>query len=68
MGRYMRQIYALGYPSILMQSLYTVYIMVLNIILAGFSDAAVTVLACIISCKRFSLFRFRACKLASCPF
>ena len=44
MGRYMRQIYALGYPSILMQSLYTVYIMVLNIILAGFSDAAVTVL------------------------
>ncbi len=37
-------IYRLGYPSILMQMLYTVYIVALNIILAGFSDAAVTVL------------------------
>lgn len=39
-----KAIYRLGYPSILMQALYTVYIMVLNIILAGFSDEAVTVL------------------------
>ncbi len=39
-----KQIYQLGYPSILMQSLYTVYIVALNIILAGFSDDAVTVL------------------------
>lgn len=38
------QIYRLGYPSILMQSLYTVYIVVLNTILATFSDQAVTVL------------------------
>ena len=37
-------IYRLGYPSILMQMLYTVYIVALNIILAVFSDAAVTVL------------------------
>ena len=37
-------IYRLGYPSILMQMLYTVYIVALNMILAGFSDAAVTVL------------------------
>lgn len=37
-------IYYLGYPSILMQMLYTVYIVVLNIILASFSDEAVTVL------------------------
>jgi Na+-driven multidrug efflux pump len=37
-------IYLLGYPSILMQMLYTVYIVALNMILAGFSDAAVTVL------------------------
>ena len=37
-------IYLLGYPSILMQMLYTVYIVVLNIILVSFSDAAVTVL------------------------
>lgn len=34
----------MGYPSILMQALYTVYIVALNMILAGFSDAAVTVL------------------------
>ena len=39
-----KAIYRLGYPSILMQALYTVYIMALNIILAGFSDEAVTVL------------------------
>ena len=41
---YIQRIYHLGYPSILMQALYTVYIMVLNLILAGFSDQAVTVL------------------------
>ena len=39
-----KRIYQLGYPSIFMQMLYTVYIVILNIILAGFSDAAVTVL------------------------
>lgn len=41
---YAKNIFILGYPSILMQSLYTVYILVLNIILAGFCDEAVTVL------------------------
>lgn len=41
---YIKEIYRLGYPSILMQTLMTLYIVVLNIILAGFSDAAVTVL------------------------
>ena len=44
MAHYARRIYQLGYPSILMQALYTVYIVGLNVILAGFSDAAVTVL------------------------
>lgn len=39
-----KSIYMLGYPSIFMQSMYTVYIAILNVILAGFSDAAVTVL------------------------
>ncbi len=38
------KIYYYGYSSILMQSLYTVYIVLLNIILSGFSDSAVTVL------------------------
>lgn len=37
-------IFHYGYPSILMQSLYTVYIVILNLILAGFCDEAVTVL------------------------
>lgn len=41
---FIKKILYFGYPSILMQSLYTVYIMVLNIILASFSDEAVTVL------------------------
>ena len=44
MVHYARRIYQLGYPSIFMQALYTVYIVGLNVILAGFSDAAVTVL------------------------
>ena len=43
-GHYIKEIYRLGYPNILMQSLYTVYIVVLNIILARFCDEAVTVL------------------------
>lgn len=43
-GRYIGKIYYYGYSSIFMQMLYTVYILLLNIILAGFSDAAVTVL------------------------
>ena len=41
---YARRIYRLGYPSIFMQMLFTIYIIALNIILAGFSDEAVTVL------------------------
>ncbi len=37
-------IFRLGLPNILMQSAYTFYILGLNLILAGFSDAAVTAL------------------------
>lgn len=44
MRHYAGRIYHYGYPSILMQLLYTVYIVGLNVVLAGFSDAAVTVL------------------------
>lgn len=44
MVHYINRIYLFGYPSILMQALYTVYIVALNVILAGFSDGAVTVL------------------------
>lgn len=41
---YMGKIFRLGAPNILMQSAYTLYIFGLNMILATFSDAAVTVL------------------------
>ena len=42
--RYAAAIYKLGIPSILMQMTVTLYIVALNIILAGFSDEAVTIL------------------------
>lgn len=41
---YILKIFRLGVPNILMQSAYTLYIFGLNLILATFSDAAVTVL------------------------
>ncbi len=41
---YLVRIFRLGVPNILMQSAYTLYIFGLNVILAAFSDAAVTVL------------------------
>lgn len=42
--KYLKNIYFLGFPNMLMQSAYTFYIMGLNLILKGFSDQAVTVL------------------------
>lgn len=42
--RTVRQIYRCGLPSIFMQSLYTLYIIGLNLILGGFTEDAVTVL------------------------
>ena len=42
--RILAEIYRAGLPNILMQATYTVYILGLNMILAGFSDAAVTAL------------------------
>lgn len=44
MPHYIKKIYFYGYSSIFMQILFTVYIVALNMILAGFSDTAVTVL------------------------
>ena len=64
-GQYAFQIYKLGYPSILMQALYTVYIVGLNIILAGFSDAAVTVLGLYYKLQTFFLSHCSACKPVS---
>lgn len=42
--RYIARIFRLGTPNILMQSAYTFYILGLNLILASFSDCAVTAL------------------------
>ncbi|MDY2851801.1 MAG: MATE family efflux transporter [Candidatus Borkfalkiaceae bacterium] len=42
--RYVAEIFRLGLPNIIMQSAYTLYIFGLNMILATFSDDAVTVL------------------------
>lgn len=42
--RHIARIFRLGIPNILMQSAYTFYIFGLNLILAGFSDQAVTAL------------------------
>ena len=42
--RHVAHIFRLGLPNILMQSAYTFYILGLNLILAGFSDQAVTAL------------------------
>lgn len=44
MPHYAARIYHYGYSSIIMQTLFTVYIVALNVILASFSDEAVTVL------------------------
>lgn len=41
---HLKTIYHLGVPNILMQSAYTFYILGLNLILASFSDQAVTAL------------------------
>jgi len=41
---YVKQIYRLGFASIFMQLMFTVYIIALNLILSSFSDKAVTVL------------------------
>ncbi len=43
-GHHIKEIFHLGIPNILMQSAYTFYILGLNLILAGFSDEAVTAL------------------------
>ena len=44
MGVYVKQIYHYGFPTILLQFLWVVYIMALNMILASFTDAGITVL------------------------
>lgn len=62
--KFLFPIYKFGLPSIFMQFMYVVYIMILNIILAGFSDAAVTVLGLYYKLQTFffiPLFAFQTC-------
>ena len=61
---YTAPIYRYAFPSILMQFLFVVYILALNIILAGFSDAAVTVLGLYYKLQTFffiPLFALQTC-------
>lgn len=50
---YIKKIYAYGYSSIAMEMLFTVYIFILNTILATFSDSAVTVLGLYYKAQNF---------------
>lgn len=43
-SHHVKKIFRLGFPNMLMQSAYTIYILGLNLILASFSDQAVTAL------------------------
>lgn len=52
---YIRQIYKAGLPSILLQIMFTIYIVGLNLVLVGFSDAAVTVLGLYYKVQTFFL-------------
>ena len=59
------RIYRLGIPNILMQSAYTFYILGLNLILATFSDQAVTALGLYYKWQTFS--PWEPCRPAWCP-
>lgn len=64
LSHYVKMIYRYGYPSVIMQLLYTVYIVALNMILAGFSDSAVTVLGLYYKAQSFffiPLFGLQTC-------
>lgn len=61
---HIKTIFRLGVPNMLMQSAYTFYILGLNLILAGFSDQAVTALGLYYSGRPSSSFRWEPCKPA----
>lgn len=66
---YAKKIYKLGYPYMFMQFLATLYIVVLNIILADFCDEAVAVLGLYYKLQTFffiPLFAFQTCSCFPC--
>lgn len=62
-----RRIYQLGFPSILMQGLCTVYIVLLNLILVGFCDEAVTVLGLYYKLQSFFIIPLSALQTCIVP-
>lgn len=64
---HIKTIFRLGVPNMLMQSAYTFYILGLNLILAGFSDQAVTALGLYYKWQTFFFIRWEPCRPASCP-
>ena len=62
-----KRIFKLGYPAIVMQCLYTVYIAMLNFILADFSDEAVTVLGLYYKLQSFFFIPFLALETCVVP-
>lgn len=65
--RYVKVILHLGFPNILMQLLFVLYILVLNIILAGFCDEAVTVLGLYYKLQTFFFIPFLAMETCIIP-
>ena len=65
--RYIARIFHLGMPNILMQSAYTFYILGLNLILAGFSDQAVTALGLYYKWQTFFFIPLNAMQTCSVP-
>lgn len=66
---YAKKIYKLGYPYMFMQFLATLYIVILNIILADFCDEAVAVLGLYYKLQTFffiPLFAFQTCSCFPC--
>lgn len=62
-----RRIYQLGFPSILMQGLCTVYIVLLNLILVSFCDEAVTVLGLYYKLQSFFIIPLSALQTCIVP-
>ena len=63
---YVKKIYMLGFPNIIMQSAYTFYILGLNLILKTFSEQAVTALGLYYEWQTFFFITLGQCRLVSC--
>ncbi len=64
---YAKRIYKMGVPNMIMQALYTVYIVGLNLILVGFSDKAVAVLGIYYKLQSFFFIPLLALQICIVP-